>query len=160
MTAVSLRTLGRMLRRLLSDKRGSSDLQTYLLLTAAGCTMVGLVAPSMFNSSQKCSNTFDKQVQVLERGASPGGGGGMGGMGGVGGIGGGLIGFMGIGGGGGSMTGGGGSLTNGGGTLNSSSADSLTPGGAGPTVTGAGRGDPKNKGPVVVQRFPATDVRH
>lgn len=69
------RRLGQWLPRLFADRRGSSDLNTYLLLTAAGCTMVGLTAPSLFNSSKTASNTFEKQVQILERGASSSGGG-------------------------------------------------------------------------------------
>jgi len=73
------RFLAPIFRGLFKDRRG--DLQTHLLLTAAGCTMVGLAAPSLYNSSQKCSNTFDKQVSVLENGASPGGG--AGGIGGI-----------------------------------------------------------------------------
>lgn len=70
-------------RRLLHDTRG--DLTTHLLITAAGCAMVGLCVPSLFNSSQRASNTFEKQVAVLENGASPGGG-STGGVGGIGGI--------------------------------------------------------------------------
>lgn len=70
----ALRKLGGLLPRLLADRRGSSDLNTYLLLTAAGCTMVGLTAPHLFNSSKTASNTFEKQVEVLQQGASPGGG--------------------------------------------------------------------------------------
>jgi len=73
-----LRTLGRWLPRLLADRRGSSDLNTYLLLTAAGCAMVGLTAPHLFNSSKTASDTFEKQVQVLQQGASPGAGGASG----------------------------------------------------------------------------------
>jgi len=60
------------------DRRGSSDLTTYLLLTAAGCTMIGLTAPHLFNSSRKASNTFEHQVDVLERGSSPNGSGPIG----------------------------------------------------------------------------------
>lgn len=62
----------RRLRRFFSDRRGSSDLTVYLLLTAAGAAMVGLTVPSLFKSSQAASNTFDKQVKVLERGAGGG----------------------------------------------------------------------------------------
>lgn len=77
-----------LLRRFFKDARGSSDLNTYLLLSAAGCSMVVLTAPHLFNSSKTASNAFDKQVQVLERGASPGGGTSGGGLGssGVGGL--------------------------------------------------------------------------
>jgi len=70
-----LRTIGQWLPRLLADRRGSSDLNTYLLLTAAGCCMVGLTAPHLYNSSKTASNTFEKQVEVLQSGASPGAGG-------------------------------------------------------------------------------------
>ena len=37
-----LRFLRRIGRLFVRDRRGSADLNTYLLLTAAGCTMVGL----------------------------------------------------------------------------------------------------------------------
>jgi hypothetical protein len=59
--------------------RGSSDLTVTLLLTAAGAAMVGMTAPSLFKSSDTASKTFDKQVQILERGANGGSGAGGGG---------------------------------------------------------------------------------
>lgn len=65
------RTLHHLLSRLFEDRRGSGDLSTYLLLTAAGCVMVGLTAPALFASSRRASETFEQQVGVLERGASP-----------------------------------------------------------------------------------------
>jgi hypothetical protein len=71
-----LRRLGKLLPRFLNDRRGSADLNTYLLLTAAGCTMVGLTAPHLFKSSKTASNTFEKQVEILQRGASGGATGG------------------------------------------------------------------------------------
>jgi hypothetical protein len=80
-----LRILRRLFPRFLRDRRGSADLNTYLLLTAAGCTMVGLTAPHLFKSSKTASDTFEKQVEVLQRGSSPGGGGGGFGGGGAGG---------------------------------------------------------------------------
>lgn len=49
--------------------RGSSDLTVTLLLTAAGAAMVGMTVPSLFKSSDTASRTFDRQVQILERGA-------------------------------------------------------------------------------------------
>jgi hypothetical protein len=111
--------LARILRRLFRDKRGSADLNTYLLLTAAGCTMVGLTAPHLFKSSKTASDTFEKQVEILERGAGGGGGSGSGfGGGGLGGGGWDLSGMGGLSQLAGSMGGGGGgSLTNGGGNL-------------------------------------------
>jgi len=75
------RRLGRLFPLLLADKRGSADLNTYLLLTAAGCVMVGLTAPSLFKSSKTASDTFEKQVEILQRGSSGGTGGGGGGGG-------------------------------------------------------------------------------
>lgn len=50
-------------------QRGSSDLTVTLLLTAAGAAMVGMTVPSLFRSSDTASRTFDRQVQILERGA-------------------------------------------------------------------------------------------
>lgn len=118
--------LARLLRRLFKDRRGSGDLNTYLLLTAAGCTMVGLTAPHLFKSSKTASDTFEKQVEILQRGAGGGasgasgasgaGGGGGGGdwnLGGQGGLGQ-LAGSLG-GGGGGQLASGGGQLANAGG---------------------------------------------
>lgn len=55
--------------------RGSSDLTVTLLLTAAGAAMVGMTVPSLFKSSDTASRTFDRQVQILERGAGGAGGG-------------------------------------------------------------------------------------
>ena len=129
-----LRRLGQLLPRFLRDRRGSADLNTYLLLTAAGCTMVGLTAPHLFKSSKTASDTFEKQVEILQRGA----GGGAGGAGGAGGGAGGgdwnlggqgglgqLAGSLGGGGGGqlagpgGQLAGPGGQLANGGGQLGS-----------------------------------------
>jgi len=69
-----LRRLGQLLPRFLRDRRGSADLNTYLLLTAAGCTMVGLTAPHLFKSSKTASDTFEKQVEILQRGAGGGAG--------------------------------------------------------------------------------------
>ena len=70
---------GAWLRELLRDRRGQGDLMTSLLLTAAGAVMVGVTVPSLFESSESAARTFQKQVDVLERGASPrGGGGGIG----------------------------------------------------------------------------------
>ena len=67
-----LRRLGKLFPRFLTDRRGSGDLNTYLLLTAAGCTMVGLTAPHLFKSSKTASDTFEKQVEILQRGSSSG----------------------------------------------------------------------------------------
>lgn len=121
------RRLGQWLPRLFADRRGSSDLNTYLLLTAAGCTMVGLTAPSLFNSSKTASNTFEKQVQILERGASSSGGGGALGGASSGGFDlGGLGKFASSLGGSGS----GSSLTSGGGTMVSASGGTISGGGA------------------------------
>jgi hypothetical protein len=78
-----LRRLGQLVPRFLKDRRGSADLNTYLLLTAAGCTMVGLTAPHLFKSSKTASDTFEKQVEILQRGSSPGGGGAGAGAGGA-----------------------------------------------------------------------------
>jgi hypothetical protein len=61
--------------RLLRCKRGSGDLTVALLLTAAGAAMVGLTVPTLFKSSDTAARTFDKQVQILERGAGGAGGG-------------------------------------------------------------------------------------
>lgn len=77
------RSLRRAVAELARDRRGNSDLSVYLLLTAAGCVMVGLTAPHLYNASKTASNTFERQVEVLERGASPGGSGGLGSMGGA-----------------------------------------------------------------------------
>jgi len=74
-----LRRLGQLLPRFVRDRRGSADLNTYLLLTAAGCTMVGLTAPHLFKSSKTASDTFEKQVEILQRGSSGGAGGASGG---------------------------------------------------------------------------------
>ena len=101
-----VRHLRDIVRRVFRDKRGSSDLNTYLLLSAAGCSMVVLTAPHLFNSSKTASDAFDKQVQVLERGASPGGGSSSGGIGDMLSGGGSSSGFdMGGGGGGGGISG-------------------------------------------------------
>src|SRR5688572_17494642 len=59
-------------------QRGSSDLTVGLLLTAAGAAMVGMTVPTMFKSSDTASRTFERQVDILERGAGGGGGGGGG----------------------------------------------------------------------------------
>ena len=67
-----LRRIGELLPRFLTDRCGSGDLNTYLLLTAAGCTMVGLTAPHLFKSSKTASDTFEKQVEILQRGSSGG----------------------------------------------------------------------------------------
>ena len=67
-----IRRLGRLLPRFVTDRRGSADLNTYLLLTAAGCVMVGLTAPHMFKSSETASSTFENQVKILQRGAGGG----------------------------------------------------------------------------------------
>jgi len=64
-------------KNLLADRRGSGDLTTYSLLTAAGAAMVAITVPSLFSSSNSAAQTFQNQVNVLERGA--GGGGGAGG---------------------------------------------------------------------------------
>ena len=127
-----LRRLGQLLPRFFRDRRGSADLNTYLLLTAAGCTMVGLTAPHLFKSSKTASDTFEKQVEILQRGSS-GGAGGAGGasggggwdLGGMGGLGQ-LAGSLG-GGGGGPLASGGGPLASGGGPLAN--------GGGGPIVS-------------------------
>ena len=71
------------LRKLARCTRGSSDLTVTLLLTAAGAAMVGLTVPMMFKSSDMAANTFEHQVQVLQRGAG-GRGSGMSGLGGSG----------------------------------------------------------------------------
>ncbi|WP_394836796.1 hypothetical protein LVJ94_07795 [Pendulispora rubella] len=68
----------RRVRTLFADRRGNSDLTTYMLLTAAGAAMVGLTLPSLFSSSNSAAKTFQNQVNVLERGANPGGAGGIG----------------------------------------------------------------------------------
>jgi hypothetical protein len=135
-----LRRLGQLLPRFLKDRRGSADLNTYLLLTAAGCTMVGLTAPHLFKSSKTASDTFEKQVEILQRGSSGGtGGGASGGAGGGGGdwnLGGqGGLGQMAgsLGGGGGQLTSGGGQLASGGGQLANGGGQLANPGG--PTVT-------------------------
>src|SRR5690606_8890904 len=60
--------------------RGSSDLTVAPLLTAAGAAMVGMTVPTLFESSDTAARTFDRQVQILERGA---GGGSRGGAQGV-----------------------------------------------------------------------------
>jgi hypothetical protein len=62
------------LQRLLADRRGSGDVTTYVLLTAAGAAMVALTVPSLFSSSQSAASTFQNQVNVLERGAGGTGG--------------------------------------------------------------------------------------
>jgi len=138
-----LRRLGQLLPRFFKDRRGSADLNTYLLLTAAGCTMVGLTAPHLFKSSKTASDTFEKQVEILQRGSSGGVGGAGGGAGAAGGdwnLGGqnGLSQFA-------SSLGGGaaGQLTNGGGQLAQNGAQlanaggQLANGGGGPTVVAA-----------------------
>ena len=120
-----LRRLGQLLPRFFTDLRGSADLNTYLLLTAAGCTMVGLTAPHLFKSSKTASDTFEKQVEILQRGSSGGAGGAGGAGGGASGGGGWDLGGMGglgqlagsLGGGGGQLANGGGQLANGGGQL-------------------------------------------
>lgn len=135
------RRLGQWLPRLFADRRGSSDLNTYLLLTAAGCTMVGLTAPSLFNSSKTASNTFEKQVQILERGASSGGGSSaLGGassggfdLGGLGKLASSLGG-----------SGSGSSLTSGGGSMVSTSGGTISGGGS----TAAGSGGAANAAPA------------
>ena len=66
------------LRALLRDARGSSEINVHLLLGAAGCSMVVMTAPYLFNSSKVASNAFQRDVQVLERGSSGGGGGASG----------------------------------------------------------------------------------
>ena len=77
------------LKRFLADQRGSGDLTTYVLLTAAGAAMVAITVPSLFSSSQSAASTFQNQVNVLERGAggTAAGGGGAGGAAGGGGAG-------------------------------------------------------------------------
>lgn len=155
-----LRRLGRLLPRFFDDRRGSADLNTYLLLTAAGCTMVGLTAPHLFKSSKTASDTFEKQVEILQRGAGGGSGGSGGGagsggsgggwnLGGQGGQGGQLTGARGgggslTGGGGGSLTGGGGGSLTGGGATNGGGAASGggAANGGGPTVTADAPGAP------------------
>jgi hypothetical protein len=131
-----LRRLGQLLPRFLKDRRGSADLNTYLLLTAAGCTMVGLTAPHLFKSSKTASDTFEKQVEILQRGAGGGAGGASGGagasggdwsLGGQGGLGQ-LAGSLG-GGAGGQLSGPAGQLANGGGQLANGGAQ-LANGGA------------------------------
>ena len=68
-----IRRLGRLLPRFITGAdAGSADLNTYLLLTAAGCVMVGLTAPHLFKSSETASDTFENQVKILQRGASGG----------------------------------------------------------------------------------------
>ncbi len=139
-----LRRLGQLLPRFFTDRRGSADLNTYLLLTAAGCTMVGLTAPHLFKSSKTASDTFEKQVEILQRGSS-GGAGGAGGAGGGSSSGGWDLGGMGglgqfagsLGGGGGQLASGGGQLTSGGGQLANA--------GAGPVVSADAR--PANNAP-------------
>ncbi len=141
--------LARLLRRLFRDRRGSADLNTYLLLTAAGCTMVGLTAPHLFKSSKTASDTFEKQVEILQRGAGggvsggsgagAGGGGGDWNLGGQGGLGQ-LAGSLG--GGGGQLSGSGGQLASAGGQLANAGGQLANGGGAlananGPTVTAA-----------------------
>ncbi|WP_394822988.1 hypothetical protein [Pendulispora albinea] len=69
-------------RRLFADRRGNSDLTTYMLLTAAGAAMVGLTVPSLFQSSDSAARTFKNQVDVLEKGANGGSSGGSGAGGG------------------------------------------------------------------------------
>lgn len=136
------RRLGQWLPRLFADRRGSSDLNTYLLLTAAGCTMVGLTAPSLFNSSKTASNTFEKQVQILERGASSSGGGSALGGSSSGGFDlGGLGSFASSLGGMGS----GSSLTSGGGSMVSASGGTISGGGA---AAPAGNGGAANPAPA------------
>ncbi len=75
-------------KRFLADQRGSGDMTTYLLLTAAGAAMVAMTVPSLFSSSQSAASTFQNQVNVLERGAggtAAGGGAAGGSTGGAGG---------------------------------------------------------------------------
>lgn len=72
---------GAWLRALRRDSRGEGDLMTSLLLTAAGAVMVGVTVPSLFESSDAAARTFQRQVGVLERGASGSGQGGIGGSG-------------------------------------------------------------------------------
>jgi hypothetical protein len=146
-----LRRLGQLVPRFLKDRRGSADLNTYLLLTAAGCTMVGLTAPHLFKSSKTASDTFEKQVEILQRGAGGGAGGASGGAGGAGGgdwnLGGqgGLGQLAGsLGGGGGQLSGPGGQLANGGGQLANGGGQlangggQLANGGGGPVVSAQG----------------------
>jgi hypothetical protein len=149
--------LSRVLRRLLRDRRGSADLNTYLLLTAAGCTMVGLTAPHLFKSSKTASDTFEKQVEILQRGAGGGASGGSGAgagggdwnLGGQGGLGQ-LAGSLGgagaqLSGNGGQLANGGGQLANAGGQLAGAGGQLANGGGqlanaGGPTVTAAAAG--------------------
>ena len=132
-----LRTIGQWLPRLLADRRGSSDLNTYLLLTAAGCCMVGLTAPHLYNSSKTASNTFEKQVEVLQSGASPGAGGTSGGwnIGDLGGLGQ-LAGQLGAGNSGTQITSGA-STTSGQGTTVSTGGGTISGGGAATTTAAA-----------------------
>lgn len=140
--AAILRRLGQLLPRFLRDRRGSADLNTYLLLTAAGCTMVGLTAPHLFKSSKTASDTFEKQVEILQRGAGGGAGGAGGAAGAAGGdwnLGGqgGLSQLAGsLGGGGAQLSGAASQLASGGGQL-AGSGGQLAGNGA-PTVTAQG----------------------
>ena len=159
-----LRRLGQLLPRFFTDRRGSADLNTYLLLTAAGCTMVGLTAPHLFKSSKTASDTFEKQVEILQRGSSggAGGAGGAGGgssggggwdLGGMGGLGQ-LAGSLG-GGGGGQLANGGGQLANGGGQL-ANGGGQLANGG-GQLANGGGQLANAGGGPVVSADAPPSN---
>jgi len=147
------------MRKLLADRRGSGDLTTHLLLTAAGAAMVGVTLPSLFASSNSAANTFNGQVKVLEQGAGSGGGsGGPGGIGGSGwninvGIGKGGVsvgvgnGGVGVGvGNGGVGVGSGSSGVNWGNTGVSGGTTSIGGPGAGGSLTGGGGGSPGGGG--------------
>jgi subtilase-type serine protease len=138
-----LRFLRRLFPRFVRDNLGSADLNTYLLLTAAGCTMVGLTAPHLFKSSKTASDTFEKQVEILQRGSSPGGGGGGGGLGGGGGGGWNIGSLGGLGQMAGSMTNGSGQISSSGNHLSNTGAVTATSGN-GTTTTGNGTATTNN----------------
>ena len=68
-------------KRLVADRRGSGDVLTWTLLSAAGLGMLMAVLPGLYGSSQTSANTFQNQVNTLATGA--GGQGGQGGQGGA-----------------------------------------------------------------------------
>jgi hypothetical protein len=122
------RALARIIKRALADPSGGSETIVPLLWMGMGATVISLSCPTIFESGQACAQTLRTQVNVLERGASPGGGVGfgfnLGGSGwnfnigfGPGGITGGLSGGVGVAGVSGTFAGGGGATVgvNGGG---------------------------------------------
>ena len=66
------RAFVRAVLRLTRHEDGSSDLTVALLLTASGAVMVGLAVPTLLKASDTAGRTFDRQVQILERGVGTG----------------------------------------------------------------------------------------